>query len=67
MASTNFKLLDVNSQKTRRSVIEACLEEPLEPGSALKMLHVPVIHSGAAHLRTIRDRKAEFKAAANAA
>jgi integrase len=64
-ASTEFKLLNPTSQATRRAIIESCLQEPLSPGSRDLIAGCPVKVFGAAHLRLLRDRRADKPGAAN--
>ena len=64
-ASAEFRALDVQSQVTRRSVIEDCLREPRKPGSSDLMRDCPVSVVAAAHVKMLRDRKAAKPGAAN--
>jgi integrase len=64
-ASAEFRGLDVQSQVTRRSVIEDCLREPRRPGSPDLMRDCPVSAVSAAHVKMLRDRKATKPGAAN--
>jgi hypothetical protein len=67
-ASAEFLAFDDVHKRERRSIIEACLQEPLKPGSDKAMSHVHVTLLDAAHFRMLRDRKvkAKFPGAANA-
>lgn len=56
--SVEFLGLDKISQKSRRGVIEHCLDEPLTPGSKLLMGNCPAIRVDAVHIMMLRDRKA---------
>jgi hypothetical protein len=49
----------------RRGVIEACLEEPLTPGSKLIMRDCPYVRVNAQHIKMLRDRKKNTPGAAN--
>jgi hypothetical protein len=64
-ASAEFRGLDVQSQVTRRAVIEDCLREPRKPGSSDLMRDCPVSAVSAAHVKMLRDRKAGKPGAAN--
>jgi integrase len=64
-ADVEFKALPAVSQRTRRGVIEACLREPLKPNSSDKMAMVPIVLLSAAHIRVLRDRRADKPGAAN--
>lgn len=47
----------MKSRATRRGVIEACLEEPLTPGSKRLMQDCPYLRVDATHIMMLRDRK----------
>lgn len=64
-ASTEFGGLDPTSRRRRRAIIEECLREPLRPGAKEIMRDCPVAALTAAHVKMLRDRKAEKPAAAN--
>src|SRR3974390_1221629 len=64
-ASTEFIGLDAKSQSTRHNVIEACLDEPLTPGSKLLMRDCPYSRVDAKHIKMLRDRKKAAPGAAN--
>jgi integrase len=55
--STEFKGLDPISQRTRRGVIESCLQEPVTPGSPRLMRDCPYMRVNATHIMMFRDRK----------
>lgn len=63
--SPEFQALDRKSQRVRRSIIEACLREPLKPGSRLTMRDCPYIRIDATHILMLRDRRADKPGAAN--
>lgn len=63
--SAEFKELPTTSQSTRRGIIEACLREPIKPGSADLMRMVPLRHLDSVHMRVLRDRKRSTPGAAN--
>jgi hypothetical protein len=67
-ASVEFLAFDDVHQRERRNIIEACLQEPLKPGSDKTMSHVHVTLLDAAHFCMLRDRKVKAKlpGAANA-
>ena len=64
-ASTEFKALDPASQTRRRLCIESCLREPRKPGSRDLMRDCPISALSPAHVKVLRDRKAEQPGAAN--
>jgi hypothetical protein len=64
-ASVEFRRLDTKSQYTRRGLIEDCLREPRKPASRDLMRDCPVSILSPAHVKMLRDRKAETPAAAN--
>jgi len=64
-ASVEFRRLDPKSQYTRRGLIEDCLREPRKPSSRDLMRDCPVSVLSPAHVKMLRDRKAETPAAAN--
>lgn len=64
-ASPEFGALDPVSQRTRRGVIEACLAEPLKPGSPLTMGQCPYQQITAQHILVLRNRKKSAPGAAN--
>lgn len=63
--SVEFTTLSAKSQGTRRAVIESCLAEPVKPKSSDTMKFVPLILLSGAHIKTLRDRRADKKGAAN--
>jgi hypothetical protein len=65
--AARFLGLDVKSQTTRRGVIEACLEEPLQPGSKRPIRDSSYARVDVTHIMMPRDRKvkADFPSAAN--
>jgi integrase len=62
--SPKFRGLDPVTQRTQRNILLDCCAEPLEPGSAVRIGDCPLEHFGAAHARTLRDRKADKPGAA---
>lgn len=64
-ASPEFRGLSVQSQTTRRAIIEECLREPRRPGSADVIRDCPVNVFTAQHVKMLRDRKANTPGAAN--
>jgi hypothetical protein len=64
-AAVEFTGLPSVSQATRRGIIEACLQEPIKPGSKDKMALCPLALLSAAHVKMLRDRKADKPGAAN--
>lgn len=63
--STEYRRLDESTRTVRRRVLEGCLQEPLEPGSALIIADCPIERVSAKHVRMLRDRKSEAPEAAN--
>jgi integrase len=63
--SVEFRRLDTISQRTRRAIIEECLREPRKPGAIDLMRDCPVNFLSAAHIKMLRDRKADRPGAAN--
>jgi integrase len=63
--STEFRQLNSKSQANRRSIIEDCLREPRKPGSTDLMRDCPISLLSAAHVKMLRDRKADTPGAAN--
>src|SRR5260370_13706098 len=64
-ASVEFTSLPAVSQATRRGILEACLREPVKPGSKDKMALCPVVLLSSAHIQMLRDRRADKPGAAN--
>jgi integrase len=64
-AAIEFTSLPPVSQSTRRGIIEACLREPIKPNSQDKLTMCPIVLLSAAHLRMLRDRRADKPGAAN--
>lgn len=64
-ASPEFRRLDPKSQSTRRLIVEECLREPRKPRSPDAMRDCPVTALSAAHVKMLRDRKADKPGAAN--
>lgn len=62
-ASPEFRRLA--SRSTRRLVIEACLREPRKPKSPDLMRDCPVSALSSAHVKMLRDRRADHPGAAN--
>jgi integrase len=64
-ASTEFtRGLEPQTQRTRRAIVEHCLSEPIRPDSLDIMGDCPLQHFSAAHVRRLRDSKAERPGAA---
>jgi len=63
--SADFKQLDEKTQHTRRLLLEHTWDEPIAPGSTETFADFPVKRMSAKAVRVLRDRKAEFPAAAN--
>lgn len=63
--SSEFKALDIVSQRTRRGILEKCLLEPRQPGSSDLMSLCPLEILAAPHILMLRDRRAEKPGAAN--
>jgi integrase len=64
-ASIEFTRLPPASQSNRRGIIEACLREPIKPNSPDRLALCPLSLLSAAHIRMLRDRKADKPGAAN--
>src|SRR6516162_6624560 len=64
-AAVEFTGLPTVSQSTRRGIIEACLREPIKPNSPDKLALCPLSLLSAAHIRMLRDRRADKPGAAN--
>jgi integrase len=64
-SSVEFRRLDPISQRTRRAIIEECLREPRKPGADDLMRDCPINVLSAAHIKMLRDRKADTPGAAN--
>jgi integrase len=64
-AAIEFTRLPPTSQSNRRNIIEACLREPIKPTSPDKLALCPMSLLSAAHIRMLRDRKADKPGAAN--
>ncbi len=63
--STDFKQLDETTQRTRRLLLEHTWSEPIAPNNPEKFADFPVTRMTPKAFRVLRDRKAEFPAAAN--
>jgi hypothetical protein len=63
-AAVEFTSLPAVSQSTRRGIIEACLREPLKPNSPDKLALCPIVLLSPAHIRMLRDRRADKPGAA---
>lgn len=63
--SAEFKQLDAKTRHVRRQILEACWAEPTKPGSSKKFEDMPLAAFTAKSVRVLRDRKADFKEAAN--
>lgn len=64
-ASAEFRKLTGKTPATRRAVIESCLREPRKPGSKDLMRDCPISLLSPAHIKMLRDRRADKKGAAN--
>ena len=64
-AAVEFTGLPKVSQSTRRGIIEACLREPIKPNSPDKLGLCPLPLLSVAHIRMLRDRRADRPGAAN--
>ncbi len=64
-AAADYRRLDPSTQIVRRRVLEACLEEPLQPGSQLLMADCPIAKLTGKHVKMLRDRKAAAPEAGN--
>jgi hypothetical protein len=60
-----FKKLYPKSRRARRACLEDCLREPLKPGGTDLMRDCPVSVFSVAHVRLLRDRKADHPGAAD--
>jgi len=58
-SSTEFTTLVPKTQVIRRGVIESCLAEPVQPNSPDTMKFVPLILLSGAHIKILRDRRAD--------
>lgn len=65
VASPEFQAMNAQSQKTRRSIIETCLMEPVTASSKTLMKDCPLSRINAAAVIMLRDRKAHLPGAAN--
>lgn len=65
MASAEFKNLTGSTPNARRLILEATWIEPLNKTSSLVYGDMPIHKMTPVAVRVLRDRKAEFKAAAN--
>ena len=64
-ASTEFKQLDITTQRTRRLILQHTWDEPIAPGSSENFAEFPIKRLSSKAVRVLRDRKAQFPAAAN--
>ncbi len=64
-ASAEFQALDLQSQATRRGVIEACFQEPRKDDDPEPMGFCPLVHLGPRHIKRLRDLKKDKPGAAN--
>lgn len=64
-ASAEFRLLDPETQKQRRRLIEHGLREPIAPGASEVFSDFPLDRLTYKAARVLRDRKADFPNAAN--
>lgn len=63
--SAEFQQLEPSTQRDRRRVAEACLREPIAPGSADTFADFPLSELTPKAFRVLRDRKMKFPNAAN--
>lgn len=63
--SAEFKRLTDRTRYVRRRHFEAVFDEPLKPGSELRFADCPLRSLRAAHIRVLRDRRADKPEAAN--
>ena len=63
--SVEFQRLDFVSQRRRRTIIEECLAEVRAPGTADMMRDCPVAALSSAHIKMLRDRRADTPGTAN--
>ncbi|MFO1149095.1 MAG: site-specific integrase [Alsobacter sp.] len=64
-ACASFRRLDARTQRVRRQILQACLDEPTKPGAAHTFSHFPLSRLTPAAVRILRDRKLEKPEAAN--
>src|SRR5262245_19879493 len=64
-ASVEFRKLAAQSQKNRRSVIEACFEEPLSEKHPVPMGDCPLVNMTALKVKRLRDLKQDQPGAMN--
>ncbi len=64
-ASTEFKQLDLVTQRRRRSLLEATWDEPTRPGADLRFADFPLSLMTPTAVRILRDRKAAKPDGAN--
>jgi len=60
-----FTGLNARSQRTRRGIIEECLEEPRVPGSIDRLRDCPMRLIGPDHIQMLMDRRTGFPGAQN--
>jgi integrase len=65
MACAEFKKLRGTTPATRRRILESTWKEPISPESKLLFGEMPIAKMTQVAVRVLRDRKAEFKSAAN--
>lgn len=63
--SPKYKSLNEIAKKTRRGALESCFKEPRTPNSPDLLGDCPLSMLSTKHIRMLRDRKAEFRGAAN--
>src|SRR5690606_28851230 len=56
-ASADFKQLDERTQRTRRGILEGCLQEPIAPGRQEVFADFPLSRLTPKGIRVLRDRK----------
>jgi integrase len=60
-----YKRLDPQTQRVRRSILEATFDEPIAPGSAKLFRDMPLSRMGTDAVEVLRDRKIDLPGAAN--
>jgi len=63
--SVEFQMLNKDTQRHRRGLLEEAMREPIAPGSDRTFAEIPIDQLTYKALRVLRDRKAKFPNAAN--
>lgn len=68
LASSEFRRLNLRTQRVRRQILEACLDEPINEARPTgdKYAELPLKHVTGKAIRVLRERKADAPEAANA-